>query len=288
MIYSMTGYGKADKTTDDITYQIEIKSLNSKYFDPVIRLPQELRAMELSLRKLLENRLQRGKISFQITPQGPGTTRARRLHKELLKNYVQQINETFAHLDRSQIVASLLRNPDIWYTEEDTDAGKLYENLLPAIEKAIADLIAFRRQEGKEIEADMRHQMKIITEHLNEIKKNAPRRKEKLKTKLILSLKESDAEINPERFEQELIYYLDKWDINEEISRLKNHLHYFDETLQDENHIQKGKKLQFIAQEMGREINTLGAKANDALIQRHVVQMKDALEKIKEQTANTL
>lgn len=288
MIYSMTGYGKAAQTVDDTVYQVEIKSLNSKYFDPNIRLPQELRAVEIPLRKLLESRLHRGKISFQITPQGPGTTQARQLHKELLKNYVRQVNETFDDLDQSQVVASLLRNPDVWFAEEDTDAAALYAALLPAIEKAVADLVAFREQEGAEIEKDMRRQLKEIERHLAAIERRAPERKTELKTRLFTLLEESGVDVNPERFEQELLYYLDKWDINEEINRLKNHIRYFNETLREKKNLRKGKKLQFIAQEMGREINTTGAKANDTEIQHHVVQMKDALEKIKEQTANVL
>ncbi|NPA43740.1 MAG: YicC family protein [Chlorobi bacterium] len=288
MIRSMTGYGKATAVVNGIPYQVELKSLNSKYFDLSVRLPHELRAAEMEIRKLLEDKLKRGKVTVQITPEGPGDMAARQLNTELLKNYTAAVREVFPQADESQIVASLLRNPDLWYQAESPDAEEVFRALLPALEQAAEELDAFRRREGQTIARDMEEKAALIRDRLEKVRELAPRRKEKLKEKLLTSLAEAGVEADPERFEQELIYYLDRWDINEEMQRLATHLDHFAETLHDPSRDLKGKKLNFIAQEMGREINTTGSKASDADIQRLVVEMKDALEKIKEQTANVL
>ena len=287
MIYSMTGYGKADKEIDGVKYEVEIKSLNSKYFDLQVRLPNGLRQKEMELRKRLENKLVRGKISFQISYDTATAQTARNLNGGLLKNYVARVEDIFNDVNRSEIIASLLRNPDVWIKEEDKDIDALFLQLLPAVDSAIEKTLDFRRQEGKVIETDLITRLNEIHGFLSEVEKSAPERAEKIRKRLTESLEAIKTQPDENRFEQELIYYLEKLDINEEISRLKNHLDYFEKTLNGGG-LSKGKKLNFIAQEMGREINTIGSKANDASIQHLVVQMKDALEKIKEQTANIL
>ncbi len=287
MIYSMTGYGKAETEINGVPYEVEIKSLNSKFFDLQLRLPNNLRQKEMELRKWLEKKLLRGKIVFQINVGNAAEQSARKLNKEVLIKYFEEINESFDDLDPSEIIASLIRNPDVWIQNEDEDADSLFSELKPVMEKAVEELIQFRKQEGKEIEKDLLLQLNEIRNHLEEIKKLAPARTDRIRRKLEESIRLIREHADENRFEQELIYYLEKLDINEEISRLKNHLDYFQTTLQS-GETSKGKKLNFISQEMGREINTIGSKANDAAIQRHVVQMKDALEKIKEQTANIL
>jgi len=288
MIYSMTGYGKAEGSFRDVPYEVEIKTLNSKYTDFNLKLPQELRSYEIPLRKRLEQALQRGKIHLQIQPRASVKTDFRLLNREVLQNYVREVTEIYPEAGRSEIIASLLRHPDVWILPASDEGEALYHALTPAIEKAVEEVNAFRLHEGLRIEADMGRHLDEIGKALDEIVRLAPTRKEKLRAHLTGALEEAGIRPDPERFEQELIYYLEKWDINEEIQRLHTHLRHFDETLKDESKRPKGKKLNFIAQEMGREINTMGAKANDAAIQRLVVSMKDALEKIKEQTANVL
>ena len=288
MIYSMTGFGKARAHINDIPYQIELKSLNSKYFDLNVRLPQELRGAEPQIRKFLENTLKRGKIQLSITPVGPAALRSKQLNEELLQHYHQRITSLYPDADTGQIIAALLRHPDMWFADDEEDTEKLTLQLLPAIEKAVEELKQFRKTEGERIEKDLRRQTALISDKLEEIRRREPLRKEKIRTKLREAFRESGVQADPERFEEELIYYLDRLDINEEMQRLETHLKHFDETLRQTEPETKGKKLQFIAQEMGREINTTGSKANDAAIQSLVVEMKDALEKIKEQTANIL
>ncbi len=287
MLYSMTGYGKAHTEINGTQYEVEIKSLNSKYFDLQTRLPNGLRQKEMDFRKMLESGLVRGKITFQITLDASSELTARKLNRNVLQNYLNEINEIFTGLNQSEIIASLLRHPDIWIQESDEDVESVYKNLIPVVEKAVEEVTVFRKQEGESIEKDIRQRLSEIGNYLARVESLAPVRLEKIKAKLSESIKSIKDQADENRFEQELIYYLEKLDINEEIIRLKNHLNYFEKTMNGPG-VTKGKKLNFIAQEMGREINTIGSKANDAGIQHLVVQMKDALEKIKEQSGNVL
>ncbi len=287
MIYSMTGFGKSETIIEDVSYRIEIKSLNSKNFDLQVRLPQEFRSVEIKIRKWLENQLLRGKVYFQIIREKNSVSKAPGIHFELLKKYTEELQDQFPGLDYNHLIPSLLRNNEIWIQEEDENAEQLFQQIFPAMKKAVAELTAFRLQEGEQIEEDILKQAEFIKNKLTELQQFEPERIEKIRKRILDSLQQLQAEIDTVRFEQEMIYYLEKLDINEEISRLKNHLDFFFKTVQNKE-ISKGKKLNFIAQEMGREINTIGSKAADSKMQRLVVEMKDALEKIKEQTANIL
>jgi len=284
----MTGYGRADVRIDDIPYAIELKSLNSKFFDLQVRVPSRLRGREMELRKWLESLLHRGKVQLYITPQGPEAVSAKALNKNLLRHYVDQVRETFPQADLNEMLNALLRHPDIWYSAEEDNENTFYQALLPALQQAVEQLQEFRKNEGKSIEKDLKKHLRVLRTKLDKIREAVPDRNKKWKDKLLKTLEENYIEIDQDRFEQELIYYLEKGDINEEIQRLDNHLRYFSEVLRQKNPITKGKKLNFIAQEIGREINTIGSKANDSNIQKMVVEMKEALEKIKEQTANIL
>ncbi len=287
MLYSMTGYGKAEAVVDGIRYEIEIKSVNGKNFDVNLRLPQWFRHKETGLRKRLQQRLIRGKISVYVSWEDLRQRPANQLRTGVLEVYWQQLKQTFPDLDQSVVVAALLRQGDVWQQEKHEEADAWWNALQAAFERAMDDLEQFRLQEGEEIVKDMFRQVEEIKSALEKVKKMAPVRIAKIREKLQSAVEEIRQLVDPSRFEAEILFYLEKLDLNEELSRLENHLKYFSEVLTSEEK-SKGKKLNFIAQEMGREINTTGSKANDADIQKQVVLMKDALEKIKEQTANVL
>ncbi len=287
MIYSMTGYGKAETVVEGIRYEIEIKSVNGKNFDLNLRMPQWFRHKETEIRKKISNRLLRGKISVFISWEDLRQQPANQLRTGVLDVYWKQLKSAFPGLDQSTMIAALLRQSDVWEQEKHEEADRWWEALQPAWEEALDELERFRLQEGAEIERDMSKHVSEIKEDMNAIKGLAPGRIAKIKEKIASVIEEIRQSVEPARFEAEILFYLEKLDINEELSRLDNHLKYFLEVLRSPEK-SKGKKLNFIAQEMGREINTTGAKANDAEIQKHVVRMKDSLEKIKEQTANVL
>ncbi len=290
MLYSMTGYGKSSIKLGDKSYIIEIKSLNSKSLDLNFKAVAELRGKEIDIRKLISSQLIRGKVDlFFQEEKSNGMTGG--LNFNLIENYYQQLKKFSEekNIPLGDVVPAILRFQDISKAElaelNDDDIVALYKG----VEEALKNIIQFRKDEGTQLEKDLIERIKAIQQLKSELQPHEESRMEKLREKLKLDVANHVAEgaIDNNRFEEELIYYLEKMDINEEKVRLDTHCLYFTETLQ-EDVMEKGKKLGFIGQEIGREINTIGSKANDANMQKIVVQMKDELEKIKEQVLNIL
>lgn len=285
MVHSMTGYGRAEKTFDQETLSVEIKSLNSKNLDLSVRLPQALRIFELNLRKHLSSTLIRGKVEVFVQYTSQKLTPQAQLNAAIIEEYLKQIN-AIAQGERLDQLALALKLPDAVSQEREGAMDAVWEErLLEVSAEALKGLEAFRIQEGAELHADLLRNLHTIEEGLERIGEMDPERGTLQQEKLRDALNALEQKVDENRFEQELIYYLEKFDINEERVRLKNHIAYFKTTVEEKA---SGKKLGFIAQELGREINTIGSKANHANIQREVVQMKDALEKIKEQALNVL
>ncbi len=290
MLYSMTGYGKSSIKLGDKSYIIEIKSLNSKSLDLNFKAVAELRGKEIDIRKLISSQLIRGKVDlFFQEEKSNGMTGG--LNFNLIENYYQQLMKFSEekNIPLGDVVPAILRFQDISKAElaelNDDDIVALYKG----VEEALKNIIQFRKDEGTQLEKDLIERIQAIQQLKSELQPHEESRIEKLREKLKQDVANHVAEgaIDNNRFEEELIYYLEKMDINEEKVRLDTHCLYFTETLQ-EDVMEKGKKLGFIGQEIGREINTIGSKANDANMQKIVVQMKDELEKIKEQVLNIL
>lgn len=286
----MTGYGKAEQIYLTKRIVVEVKTLNSKQLDLSIKMPQELRPQELDYRNEIANILQRGKIDVAISVTDTNVEQNTHIEKEVIASYLKQIKEISEEYNipaSADLAMLLFKMPGIFVTPEqeydETFIEKVKETLLEALR--ITD--SFRRQEGEILKIDLMKRKNLILEYLGEVIPFENNRHENIKNKLIKNLTEltQAGKYDENRFEQELIFYLEKLDITEEKVRLEKHCSYFDETIDEEG---AGKKLGFISQEMGREINTLGSKANDADIQRLVVKMKDELEKIKEQLFNIL
>jgi uncharacterized protein (TIGR00255 family) len=291
MIRSMTGYGKAEIILPDKKISIEIKSLNSKNNDTYVKLPNAYRGKELELRQVINEKLQRGKIDVSVFYElNAGITPAT-INKELVKSYFQQLKEINRELgveSDENLLSLVMRLPDTVKVErndfEEAEWAKVKEVLILAIEQ----VDTFRIQEGKALEKDMLANVDSILIGLEKIGSYENVRIDKIREKLLAQLQELKIkeDLDKNRFEQELIYYLERMDVSEEKVRLANHCKYFHETIRNEENA--GKKLGFILQEMGREINTLGSKAGDSDMQKIVVNMKDDLEKIKEQILNIL
>lgn len=285
MVHSMTGYGRAEKTFDQETLSVEIKSLNSKNLDLSVRLPQALRIFELNLRKHLSSTVIRGKVEVFVQYSSQKLAPQAQLNTSIIEEYLKQIN-TIATGERLDQLALALKLPDAVSQEREGAMDAVWEERLFEVSaEALKGLEAFRIQEGAELHADLLSNLHTIEKGLERIGEMDPERGTLQQEKLREALNALEQKVDENRFEQELIYYLEKFDINEERVRLKNHIAYFKTTVEEKA---SGKKLGFIAQELGREINTIGSKANHANIQREVVQMKDALEKIKEQALNVL
>jgi len=285
MLQSMTGYGRAEERFEEETLSVEIKSLNSKNLDLSVRLPQALRTHELNLRKRLSDAIIRGKVEVYIQLSGQQLNPQAQLNQEVINRYLEQIN-AIAEGDRLSQLALALRLPDAVSQEKEVLEDQSWEvKLFQVADRAVEAFHAFRTQEGKELQEDILSNLRQIELGLGRINALDGERTDNQRTKLREAIDTLEQKIDENRFEQELIYYIEKFDINEERVRLRNHIDYFQTTLAEEA---VGKKLGFIAQELGREINTIGSKANHSGIQREVVQMKDALEKIKEQSLNVL
>lgn len=291
MIKSMTGYGKAQLEHDAYEATAEIKTLNSKYLDVGLRLPRVFSDREIEVRSLLAEKIKRGKVSLAIEFTGSaGAQIEANINQEVFKAYYRvykalkdELKDTSNDIFRLAALA-----PDVMQgsTQEAVDEN-IWAEVREVIIAALDRCDAFRQQEGAALEADLVACISNITLWLDKIKEQVPERNAKMRDRLRNQFAELEAEImDKNRFEQELIYYIEKLDVNEEIVRLTNHLQYFVEILKDAE--SNGKKLGFVSQEIGREINTIGSKANDATIQRYVVGMKEELEKIKEQTLNIL
>lgn len=284
MLHSMTGFGKSSITSEIGDTLIEIKSLNSKTFDLNLNTHVFYKSIENEIRSLISSKLRRGKVELKLSLSSDEPTSY--LNKNIIENYVKDL-KSVVKLDDTELLKIAVKLPEA-FTKHSLEISETQKkNILLQIENACLELIKFRIQEGSALESDLLHQISCIENHLSEIYNLSTKRKEEIKEKLSNNLNELDIKINNDRFEQELIYYLEKLDINEEIVRLENHLNFFKASIKSED-IVKGKKLNFISQEIGREINTIGSKANHSLIQKHVVEMKDSLEKIKEQLLNVL
>ena len=292
MIQSMTGYGKATAELPDKKINVEIKSLNSKAMDLSTRIAPIYREKEMEIRNEISKTLERGKVDFSLwIEKKEGTENATPINQTLIEGYYQQIQAISQKLNipvPSDWFQTLLRLPDVMTkTEVQELSEEEWKTAQDCISEAIGHLVDFRKQEGEALEKKFREKIKNITYLLESITPFEKERVEKIKERITDALEKTlNTDYDKNRLEQELIYYIEKLDVNEEKQRLSNHLKYFINTL--ENGSGQGKKLGFIAQEMGREINTLGSKSNHAEMQKIVVQMKDELEQIKEQVLNVM
>lgn len=287
----MTGYGLAIADQENVKFSVEIKSLNSKFLELNLKLPRAFSEKELLLRNICSKDIERGKVNIAINvDRGEESLKGATINAALLGKYYKQLQEINISLgaDSSNLLQAVLNFPDvISYTEEEINEGD-WDILNSTFLKALANFNEFRTDEGKVLKADLELRIKNILQLFSEVEVLEPLRIPSIKARLNQFLEENVGKVNVDqnRLEQELIYYIDKLDITEEKIRLKSHCDYFIETLKSKD--ANGKKLGFISQEIGREINTMGAKANDAQIQQLVVGMKEELEKIKEQLLNVL
>ncbi len=291
MIKSMTGYGIASFDSGNTKYTVEIKSLNSKFLELQLRIPKAFSEKEFQLRNECNKQIERGKVSLSINvEQAAAAVKAAGIDTVLLKNYYEQLKTVSNDLGEptSNLLQLALGLPEVVKYDEDTVSEEEWKIVEKTFQQALAAFQQFRADEGNVLEQDVKYRIGIILKNLELVQVEEPKRVPLIKERLNQFL--SDAigreSIDQNRFEQELIYYIDKLDITEEKIRLKSHCDYFIETLKNAD--ANGKKLGFISQEIGREINTLGSKANDATIQKLVVGMKEELEKIKEQLLNVL
>ena len=288
---SMTGFGKAERVNQQRKLIIEIRTLNSKLADLTIKLPVSWKDRELEMRNELLTHLQRGKIELFVTLEDMMDDMMTQFNETAIKNYYLQLVDIAARNNiplPSDILNSIVRMPDVLKLERQEPDEHEWQILLGGIREALQQVNHFREQEGLSLKEDMLNRIHLIESYITEVEKFESQRMEHIKNRLRQNLLEYAGEnhIDQNRFEQELIYFLEKIDINEEKVRLRNHCSYFVSTMNEGDGV--GKKLGFIAQEMGREINTIGSKANNADMQQIVVQMKDELEKIKEQLLNIL
>ena len=284
MIQSMTGFGKSVISLADKHISVEIKSLNSKSIDINTRIPQAYREKELDFRKLIAEQLLRGKVDFSIFVENTGTQTPSKINPNIVKSYIEQMR-AIVDGDLTELLKMAVRMPDALQTTTESVSEEELSAIFEHISLAITDLQSFRIQEGKVLEKDFVLRISNIDSLLQEVQALDSERLALIRERLEKAVADIQS-VDANRFEQELIFYLEKLDITEEKIRLKKHLDYFLETLHSED--SNGRKLSFIAQEIGREINTLGSKANFAPMQQLVVQMKDELEKIKEQVLNVL
>lgn len=291
MLYSMTGYGRAEQTIGNKTFLIELRSLNGKQFDLKLFLPSILKPYEFEIRNQLNEGLERGSVDCAITLKQNGSSKPVNINTDLLKAYYNSVVEVSKELnaDTNQLMAAILRLPEVVTNTTEIIDENEWKEFSGLLNNVIAELNKHRIDEGKSSETDLLQRLENIEHLQEEIKKIEPLRREKIKEGLVKILTENVGANNYDtnRLEQELIYYIEKIDISEEQVRLKNHCNYFRSIL-NEKEKSKGKKLSFILQEFGREINTTGSKANNAEIQKKVVLMKDELEKMKEQILNVL
>ncbi len=291
MLLSMTSYGRASGQLSDQTIAIEIKTLNSKFIDLRLKIPPGLQEYEMDLRKILQDRLIRGKIEAVFTFENQQSSESYAINENAFKVYYKQISDLASglNIDQSDLLSAIMRLPDIVLTDEMTISEDDWKVSQAVLEKAIEKLIGHRKEEGNAIAQDLRLQIKCILDQLEEILPHEATRVDKVRQRMSSSLAEymSRDNVDENRFEQEVLFYLEKIDITEEKVRLRQHCEYFIQVLENKQP-SKGRKLNFISQEIGREINTLGAKAYSSDIQRFVVLMKDALEKIKEHLANVV
>ncbi len=291
MLLSMTGYGRASSEFQDKTITVEVRSLNSKFTDVRIKMPQNYREKEQDIRKIVIDRAKRGKLDLTIEVKSDSGDGEYALNRPLFKKYYRELVDLSKELGTGtdDVMQAILRIPNVVASAADTLDEEEWNAVKGTLQQAMDKFNDFRGTEGAAMESDCRDRTSTIVELLDQVEPFETHRVEKLRKKILKHMDEyvGKDNIDANRFEQEILYYLEKIDITEEKVRLAQHCKYFDEVL-DKNDSLKGRKLSFISQEMGREINTLGSKANSSDIQRIVVQMKDELEKIKEQVANSV
>ena len=290
MVKSMTGFGKGEATLQNKRITVEIRSLNSKQLDLSLRLPAVYRQSEYELRNVIARTIQRGKVDVFVSVESQSVETSARINREVFREYLRQMNDTLAFAgidaDYDAILPVIMRLPDVVATESEAISEEEHAALIAAAEAAAAQLDAFHTQEGAILIADLLRRVELIERYRDEVVPFEKARTETIRTRILDNLAKLPVEVDRNRLEQEMIFYLEKLDITEEKVRLTNHCKYFREVAAGEEGA--GRKLGFIAQEMGREINTMGSKANESNIQILVVKMKDELEKIKEQVLNIL
>ena len=287
MIKSMTGYASESFIINSTKFIVEIKSVNSKILDLNIRFPHFLKAYENDLRKEISNKLHRGKIELNVNSEIGANTDEISINKEIITNYIQQLKQlNEINSDKKDYLKMAMRLPNAYSSKSIELNNTEINNIIDKISIATKNLNDYRAKEGSEMEKDFRNKIYVIKDLLGNIEKIEKDRISKKRAKLLDEFKRIELEIDNNRLEQEMIYYLEKYDINEEIIRLKSNILIFEDALHSNEPV--GKKLGFICQEIGREINTIGSKANDANLQKLVIEMKDSLEKIKENILNIL
>ena len=281
----MTGYGKAEAQLRDKNILLEIKSLNSKNLDISVRLPNEIREIELGLRKIISENLLRGKIDLFVTIEDCSNNQSKSINSIVVNDYINQLRDIYPG-DEIELLKLAIKLPNTIANKKEVNGKNETNEIEKLLGHAIKDLKKYRLEEGRVLKIDLEIRIKNILNSLSEIKKFESKRIDRVKKNLKELLNKLNLEVNEDRYEQELIYYIEKYDITEEKIRLKNHIDFFKKSLNSKE--SSGKKLSFITQEIGREINTIGAKAYDSKIQHLIVRMKDELEKIKEQLFNIL
>ena len=286
MITSMTGFGKNETSILNKKIAVEIRTLNSKNIDLNFRVPHVFKELEPQLRSIVSEQLNRGKIDVSVYMEtDDGSSNTTRINKEVVDDYIEQLNQIHQG-DRIELLKMAIKLPDALKTEKEDLKKEEKEALLSVFSEALLQVNDYRKNEGAALKKDFDQRLEVLEKLLKEVIRIDPERKEKVSLKLRNSIEQLTVEVDQNRMEQELIYYLEKYDITEEKVRLDNHLSYFKEIMNQDQ--PNGKKLGFISQEIGREINTIGSKANHSGLQKIVVQMKDELEKIKEQLLNVL
>ena len=286
MIQSMTGFGKSTLQLPVKKITVEVKSLNSKGLDLNVRMPSVYRELELGLRNEIATRLERGKIDFSVYVEMTGEQTTTKINVPIVQAYMQQMRAVIANADDTELLKMAVRMPDALKTERDEIDENDWTEIQKVIREALDNIVKFRADEGKSLENEFQTRIANIRQYMNDALALDPERMQAIKDRLQTAINELKVDVDENRFEQELIFYLEKLDITEEKVRLSTHLDYFLETIKGTE--ANGRKLGFITQEMGREINTMGSKANHAQMQKLVVMMKDELEKIKEQVLNVL
>jgi len=286
MIQSMTGFGKASLQLPTKKITVEVKSLNSKGLDLSVRMPSSYREMELGLRNQIALKLERGKVDFSIFIESTAEQTSTKVNVPIVKAYIDQLRAVYADADETELMKMAIRMPDTMKTEREEIDENDWSEIQKVIVEALDYIGDFRKDEGASLEKEFQLRIGNIRQYMNDALALDPERVQAIKDRLQTAISELKVNVDGNRFEQELIYYLEKLDITEEKVRLTNHLDYFLETINGTE--ANGRKLGFITQEMGREINTMGSKSNHAQMQKLVVMMKDELEKIKEQVLNVL
>ena len=286
MIRSMTGFARSTFESQNISMTMEIRALNSKNLELNLRLPYIYRSWEDELRTAIKPQLLRGKVDVNFNVNHQGVAAAAQLNKNVIYDYIQQLRE-IADVTPAELLPIAARLPDALESADVLPDDKMKKEVFGLVQQAIKQLIDYQTAEGQAMAKDLNAQIESIEKGLEHVNGKKDLRIQQVRSKLQDNLKSLAIEVDHNRFEQELIFYIEKFDINEEIVRLRQHLVYFCEVMNNEIET-KGKKLGFIAQEIGREINTIGSKANDASLQKEIIQMKDALERIKEQLLNIL